>query len=55
MEQMLQPLAIVSTDYEAADEPAGPQGLKSYPRSWTASAPEPGDAAEPEGEGDISF
>jgi hypothetical protein len=55
MEQLLQPLAIVSTDYEAEGEATGPPGLKSYPRGWTRNPPEPGDAAEPEGEVDISF
>jgi hypothetical protein len=32
MEQLLAPLAIVSADYDTAEEPAGPQGLRSYPR-----------------------
>jgi hypothetical protein len=50
MEQMLAPLAIVSADYDTAEEvPAGPQGLRSYPRGWT-DTPEPEDAAEPEPE-----
>jgi hypothetical protein len=50
MEKLLDPIAVTSADYETA-APAGPQGLKSYPRSWQAANSAPEDAAEPTSDG----